>query len=300
MKSIWLCRITFKPSGPLTFRKMPSGILHIMSYPFMPPTTMSGFLARLLLVSEGNDWPGYGIDWFNGVEIENDSGANGAKPGKKGKGKKKSAKIKAGCEYTLTLDKNLRALGAFPDGKKWRIHKTRRHGPKDFKHSEFSELHRTSHKANYQLHHWDYLFCDELTGFVAANARAPLERLLGIKNFGGKAGKEGYLTVVSVEEPREVAVSKGKYIPFGLVPNPARPSSGTYYNTYSHHWSNDYLWSDGSQGGVVGYTQSGAWWNVESIEGEYWELDEVTGIPAHAPDSFLIGEREKFWEGSDE
>ena len=102
MPSIWVSEIVCRPTGPLTFRRMPSGLLHIMSYPFMPPTTLSGFLARLLRIGEGGDWPGYGEDWY------------GKGPGK---------------EFTLTLGREYRALGAFPPPKGWVIHKTRRHGP---------------------------------------------------------------------------------------------------------------------------------------------------------------------------
>jgi hypothetical protein len=65
MDSIWAIELELVPTGPLTFRQMPAGILHIMSYPFMPPTTMSGFLNRLLQIAEGGEWPGLGEDWFS-------------------------------------------------------------------------------------------------------------------------------------------------------------------------------------------------------------------------------------------
>ena len=42
------------PTGGLTFRRMPSAILHISTYPFLPPTTMSGWLRRLLMLSAGH------------------------------------------------------------------------------------------------------------------------------------------------------------------------------------------------------------------------------------------------------
>lgn len=301
MESIWVSKIVFQSSGPLTFRRMPSGILHIMSYPFMPPTTMSGFLARLMLIAEGNEWPGYGKDWYGNCQLEiNDASANAEK--KKGKSKKpqKAEKLKAGHEYTLTLDKDYRSLGAFPHPERWRIHKTRRHGPKDFKHREFSELLRMNHGANYQLHHWDYLFCDEFTGWVAAKSSEILLKLTRLRNYGGKAGKEGHLTVTSVEEPRELKLRHGEFKPLGLVPQPARPRSGVFYNIYGHYWEDDYLWSDGSRGGVVGYTQLGAWWKVENSEGHYWAFEEGFGFPAHSPDAFLTGDVERFWEGSHE
>jgi hypothetical protein len=50
-------------------------------------------------------------------------------------------------------------------------------------------------------------------------------------------------------------------------------------------------------GGVVGYAHVGAWWNVDKMNGEYWELDDGTGFPVHAPDAFLTGDVDKFKEG---
>jgi hypothetical protein len=231
---------------------------------------MSGFLKRLLYIAEQKEWPGYGNDWH----------------GKKGR---------PGSGFTLTLDKEYRPLGAFPDPGKWSIHKTRRHGPKNFKHREFSQMLRTQHKENYELHHWDYLFCEQLVGWVAGREKNSLERLQPIKNFGGKAGKEGYIYVSKISEPRELILTKGEFKPLGLVTLPLRPASGTYYNLYGHHWSKDYEWSNGEKGGVDGYTQLGAWWNVGTVTGTYWAVCEGVGIAANVPDSFLRGDVEPFY-----
>jgi len=260
MPSIWTTEIIFRPAGPLTFRQMPSGILHIMSYPFMPPTTMSGFLKRLLYIAEGADWPGYGEDWFG----------NG--PGK---------------EFTLTLGSEYRALGAYPGRESWTIHKTRRHGPKNFKHTEFSQLIRNSHQENYQLHHWDYLFCDRLRGWVAAKEEAPLEKLKKLENFGGKAGKEGYLVVDEVRAPQKLELMEGDFRPLGLVTPPVRPASGSFFNLYGHQWDDAYEWSNGEKGGVVGYRQVSAWWLAEKAAGFYWAVEEGVGFQADMPDVFM-------------
>ncbi|QTA81104.1 Uncharacterized protein dnl_34300 [Desulfonema limicola] len=262
MPSIWITEIVFKPTGALTFRQMPSGILHIMSYPFMPPTTMSGFIKRLLDIAEGSEWKGYGKDWF-------------------GKG--------PGNHFTLTLDQNYRALGAFPEQDQWCVHKTRRHGPKNFKHRNFSQILRTDHKENYELHHWDYLFCNSLTGWIAAKEKEPLEKLGCLKNFGGKAGKEGWLFVESISEPRQVFLTEGQYIPLGLVTPPLRPDSGMFYNLYGHYWDENYQWTNNEKGGVTGFTQLGAWWNVDRVSGAYWAWDKGLGFPAHIPDDFIAG-----------
>lgn len=274
MDSIWATKIQLIPTGPLTFRRMPSGILHIMSYPFMPPTTMSGFLQRLLDIAEGGDWQGYGSDWY------------GKGPGK---------------EFTLTLDPEYRPLGAFPAYENWTIHKTRRHGPKAFKkkkgkkHVEFSELFRKNHEENYQLHHWDYLFCEQLTGWVAAREKAPLTRLHLLQNYGGKAGKEGWLFVAEVSKPRQLVLKQGDFTPLGLITAPLRPDSGRFFNLYGHHWSRSYEWGNGQKGGVDGFTQFGVWWGASEVSGPYWALEEGLGFQAHLPDRFLAGEREPFF-----
>lgn len=267
MPSIWTTEIIFRTTGPLTFRQMPSGLLHIMSYPFMPPTTMSGFLKRLLFIAEGDDWPGYGADWF------------GDGPGK---------------EFTLTLGSEYRPMGAYPERDNWTIHKTRRHGPKNFKHKEFSQLVRNSHKENYQLHHWDYLLCDRLTGWVAAKEAEPLEQFKKLENFGGKAGKEGYLVVDEVRSPQRLALMEGDYRPLGLVTPPVRPSSGTFFNLYGHHWNDAYEWSNGEKGGVVGYRQVTAWWLAEKASGAYWAVREGAGFQADMPDAFMLVEGHPF------
>ena len=269
MKSIWAIEIEMQPAGPLTFRQMPSGLLHIMSYPFMPPTTMSGFLRRLMDLAEGGDWTGYGKDWF------------GKGPGK---------------GFTRTLEPDCRALGAFPPPKNWTIHKSRRHGPKHFKHHEFSQLLRTGHKENYELHHWDYLFCESLTGWVVARNRAALQRFAGLKNFGGKAGKEGYLVVRRIQAPRELPLLEGRYAPMGLVTPPSRPVSGRFFNLYGHWWDAKYTWVNGQQGGVSGFTRISAWWGADTATGPYWAWEDGKGFPAHVPDDFLQGDIEPFYE----
>ncbi|MBF0496483.1 MAG: hypothetical protein HQK58_07905 [Deltaproteobacteria bacterium] len=274
MDYLWISEIQISPIGPLTFRRMPSGLLHIMSYPFMPPTAMSGFLKRLLLIADGKIWPGYDEDWFRPQD--------------------------QGGEYTITLNPEYRPLGAFPAAGSWHIHKTSRHGPKNLAHVEFSQLLKSESKENYQLHHWDYLFCDLLTGWVASHDREALDALQELKNYGGKAGKEGYLFVYRVVKPRQLFLQQGEYRPLGLVPQPCRPVSGTYYNLYGHHWDQNYTWTNGDKGGVVGYYQVGAWWNVATMSGPYWAMDDGVGFPASAPDAFLQGDVEPVWGGSHE
>ena len=51
---MWMLELVIKPTSGLTFRRMPSSILHISTYPFLPPTTMSGFLRRLKMLEAGH------------------------------------------------------------------------------------------------------------------------------------------------------------------------------------------------------------------------------------------------------
>lgn len=275
MTAIWAAEVRLRPTGPLTFRQMPSGPLHIMSYPFLPPTTLSGFLERVRMVAAGGDWPGYGADWY--------------------------AKKTPG--FTLTLGPEYRALGAFPPIGAWSIHTTRRHGPKDFKHREFSRIHR-DHKAFkatnrnqdavFQLHHWDYLFCDILTGWVAARTPEPLAELATLTGFGGMAGKEGYLVVESVGEPRECPWTEGKFQPLGLAVPPLRPESGRFFNLYGHHWNPDFEWANGERGGVDGFVPLSGWFEPGPARGVYWQWAEGTGFQADMPDRFLTDAPELF------
>ena len=266
MTPIWAAEVRLRPTGPLTFRQMPSGPLHIMTYPFLPPTTLSGFLERVRMVAEGGDWPGYGEDWYSG----------------KNKG------------FTLTLGPEYRALGAFPPVGRWSVHTTRRHGPKHFKHWELSCLRRESHKENFQLHHWDYLFCDFLTGWVAARTPEPLTGLAKLIGFGGMAGKEGYLAVESVTEPRECRPAEGNFRPLGLALPPLRPESGRFFNLYGHHWSPDFTWANGETGGVDGFVQLSGWFEPGPARGAYWQWEDGTGFQADMPDRFLANAPEPF------
>lgn len=267
MTAIWAAEVRLRPTGPLTFRQMPSGPLHILTYPFLPPTTLSGFLERVRIVAAGGDWPGYGADWY----------------AKKNEG------------FTLTLGPEYRALGAFPPAGRWSVHTTRRHGPKDFKHREFSCLRRASHKENFQLHHWDYLFCESLLGWVAARSPESLTELAKLTGFGGMAGKEGYLVVETVSEPKECPLAEGRFQPLGLAVPPVRPGAGRFFNLYGHHWNPDYEWSNGERGGVDGFTQLSGWFEAGPAEGPFWQWSDETGFQADMPDRFLTGAPEPFY-----
>jgi hypothetical protein len=82
-------------------------------------------------------------------------------------------------------------------------------------------------------------------------------------------------------------LQQGEFFPLGLVTPPLRPSSGDFFNIYGHYWDETYEWANKEKGGVVGFTQLGAWWNTGTVNGHYWAWEDGIGFPAHAPDAFL-------------
>ena len=184
---MWMLKLLIKPTSGLTFRRMPSSILHISTYPFLPPTTMSGFLRRLKLLEAGH---------LPKTEVKNP-------------------------DY-YTLPPQLCTLGAYPNGSGYRIHKTKRQGIRAFNHNAFSRIVRyQSTKEVYQLHTWEYLFVDTLIGYVISEDAELLSQLKTVENFGCKIGKEGYAFVESVYGPTELALEQTCATPDTLLPGTA-------------------------------------------------------------------------------
>lgn len=160
--------LTLQPSGGLTFRRMPSGILHISTYPFVPPTTLSGWLRRLVMLSQGR---------YPNTSVKNPS------------------------FYSLSPD--YKVMGAYPAPdplRSYEIHTTYRQGVRDFKHNAFSRLvGARAKKEVYQLHTWDYLMVDTMRGFVLHKDQHALENLQRLVGLGCKLGKEGYAFLEQVE-----------------------------------------------------------------------------------------------------
>lgn len=102
-------------------------------------------------------------------------------------------------------------LGAYPVGE-WRVHRTHRHGPRAFTHSEFSRLRREGKPpkgGDLQLHTWEYLLAEEFLGAVLAEKEEDLRRLQGLVGYGAKLGKEGFAYLRAVGEPLEVRLEEG-------------------------------------------------------------------------------------------
>ena len=181
---MWMLQLIIKPTSGLTFRRMPSSILHISTYPFLPPTTMSGFLRRLKLLETGH---------LPETDVKDPN--------------------------YYTLPSQLCPLGAYPDKKKYHIHTTKRQGIRSFNHNAFSRIVRNqSNKEVYQLHTWEYLFAEKLIGYVISEDEELLSQLKTVENFGCKIGKEGYAFVAEVSGPTQLILKQKHAIPDTLLP----------------------------------------------------------------------------------
>lgn len=184
-------RMVIQPTAGLTFRRLPSSILHIATYPFLPPTTMSGFLRRLAIMQRAD----LAFDVATLVKHQ-----------------------ETNPEIYL-LPRDLIAVGAYPEPRgAWWIHTTKRQGIRSFKHDAFSRIYRTAaQKEVYQLHAWDYLMCEQLAGYILSEHRARLAELADLYNRGCKLGKEGFAFVSEVSEPREFRIERTTAMPTTVV-----------------------------------------------------------------------------------
>ena len=184
---MWMLKLIIKPTSGLTFRRMPSSILHISTYPFLPPTTMSGFLRRLKFLEAG-DLP--------------------------------ETAVKDPDYYALPPQ--LCTLGAYPRAGEYHIHRTKRQGIRSFNHNAFSRIVRhQSTKEVYQLHTWEYLFTEQLIGYVVSEDKGLLSELKTVENFGCKIGKEGYAFVEGICGPTELSLKQVEAEPDTLLPGTA-------------------------------------------------------------------------------
>ncbi len=182
-------QLSLRSTGALTFRRMPSAILHISTYPFIPPTTLSGWLRRLCLISQGV---------YPDVEVKNP-------------------------DY-FVMPESYHVLGAYPADQrqaKEEIHTTKRQGIRAFNHGAFSRLSggRTN-KEVYQLHTWEYLMTERFSGFVAHTQPDYLEGIRELVNFGCKCGKEGYVYLDEVSAVHPLTHTR-------LVAMPSTPTTGS-------------------------------------------------------------------------
>ena len=250
---MWMLQLIVKPTSGLTFRRMPSSILHISTYPFLPPTTMSGFLRRLKLLEAGH---------LPETAVKNP-------------------------DY-YTLPPQLCTLGAYPNRGGYHIHKTKRQGIRSFNHNAFSRIVRhQSTKEVYQLHTWEYLFTDTLTGYVVSEDADLLSQLKMVENFGCKIGKEGYAFVESVYGPTELALEQTGAEPDTLLPGTVlvgQPCEA--FPMYRYAWgvgaSERTNLGHPEPSSIKGFIQ----FVVGQVHGEI-ELDYYTDGTVHLPKPFI-------------
>lgn len=206
---MYLLTVDIRPTAALTFRVLPGSILDITTYPFVPPTTLSGFLRRLAMVAARIDVPGTAID---------------------------------DAPYYV-LSPSLIALGAYslPD-QRGMIHRTHRKGVKDFTDTSFTRIRAfgKDEQPTFQLHTWEYLITDRLRGYVVAEESSVFESLRQIKGYGCKLGKEGFAYIEEVTEPVELQKVKQNaqptIVPAVSIIDAAPECPFDLYTLYSFVW----------------------------------------------------------------
>jgi hypothetical protein len=212
---MYCVKLTLQPTAALTFRVLPGSILNIATYPFVPPTSLSGFLRRLTMMSAGRSIP--------------ETRINKEKP------------------PTYLLPKQYVSLGAYIPRETHRysgIHRTHRKGMKEFTHDDFSKIYSVS-KANFQLHTWEYLVTDELVGYVASESKEALAHIQDVEDYGCNIGKEGYVIVSEVSDIFELSRDTVSAYPSTLTPMDSLICSDSsiggcdIYNLYRYNWLPD-------------------------------------------------------------
>jgi len=208
---MYCLKLTIQPTAAMTFRILPGSILNISTYPFVPPTTLSGFLRRLAMMS---------------VELEiPETRVNNENP------------------PIYALPQRYIAVGAYTSPGKWSgVHRTYRKGMGEFNHDSFSRLYLDEDKANFQLHTWEYWIAEELVGYVISESNTGLEYFQNLEGYGCKLGKEGYAIVQEVSELIEMDRQTIAANPSTIVPMEDLLQSGYFikgcdiYNLYRYNW----------------------------------------------------------------
>lgn len=186
---VYALALWIRPTSALTFRVLPGSILDIATYPFVPPTTLSGWLRRLFWARAGVEPPD----------------------------------LKEGnTPRYYVLPRRYLPLGAYPVGG-WRVHRTYRHGPRRFDHIdhiEFSRLRREGEPpkgGDLQLHTWEYLLAESLLGAVLAWREEDLLPFQSLTNYGAKLGKEGFAYLEALGGPVPVGPEETEATPLTPV-----------------------------------------------------------------------------------
>lgn len=211
---MYCLQLTITPTAAMTFRILPGSILNIATYPFVPPTTLSGYLRRLGMLSVGLELPETNINRNN--------------------------------PPVYALPRQYVALGAYlPKNTCSGVHRTYRKGMREFNHTSFSKLYVEKDKANFQLHTWEYFIAEELTAYVVSESLEGLEHFEDLETCGCKIGKEGFAIIKEVSEPIELKQETVAAKPSTLVPmetllqNNQFISGCDIYNLYRYNWLSD-------------------------------------------------------------
>jgi hypothetical protein len=208
---MYCLKLTLQPTAALTFRILPGSILNIATYPFVPPTSLSGFLRRLAMMSAGRGIP--------------------------------ETKINKDNPLTYLLPYSYVALGAYQTQSSLAgIHRTYRKGMREFTHDDFSRLYLGESKANFQLHTWEYLITEELVGYVVSESAKQLSQIQDLESYGCYMGKEGYAVLTSVSkviqlQQRAIAAYPSTIAPMDTLIQSNQIVSGyDIYNLYHYNW----------------------------------------------------------------
>lgn len=206
---MYCVKLTLQPTAGMTFRILPGSILNIATYPFVPPTTFSGFLRRLGMLSVGLELP--------------ETRINKEKP------------------PTYALPPRYLALGAYPTKESWHgVHRTYRKGMREFNHDSFSKIYQEKDRANFQLHTWEYLIAEELIGYVVSETSEGLEHFQELEAYGCKLGKEGFAFIADTSDILELQLTTVAAMPSTILPMEALLQSNQFiggcdiYNLYRY------------------------------------------------------------------
>lgn len=209
---MYCLKLTIQPTAAMTFRILPGSILNIATYPFVPPTTLSGFLRRLGMMSVGLELPE--------TRVNNEDSP------------------------IYALPPRYLALGAYLAEETWSgVHRTYRKGMREFNHDSFSRLYQDEDKANFQLHTWEYFIAGELEGYVIADSLKGLEHFQDLEGYGCKCGKEGFAVVTEVSEAIALERQTVTAHPSTLLPMEALLQGSHFmggcdiYNLYRYQWA---------------------------------------------------------------
>ena len=238
------------PTSALTFRILPGSIVHIATYPFVPPTTLSGYLRRLDSLSKGTLPP-------------TTAGHSGKK-----------------APPYWVLPPEFICCGAYPEWGEWTVHRTARLGPESLSHTLAGRLRSEKDKQNPQLHTWEYLVVTELTAYVVHEDADALKSLAKtVNNVGCKLGKEGFAyvaktSVVKLERAHTRAVPSTIAPAKDLLDSPA-----DVYPLYAYDWDRKKTFDFESPSPVNGFRPFTAGWTDGGVKTDYWSGDGVN-IPA--------------------